>query len=714
MSPQSSSEFRTILRASRTELAHSLVDSARLIPRFAEQIKKESESSNLDAFVERELICLIDYLQEYLGNGNPEFRDLYVGERMKMAYVEGDSTEERNQRIAALLESDRDLLGKALNGQLSKEAAEALEEFYTDLIVLFTREFKTELSILFVGDCYFLDVMAFLGGKAAQGGIAIRPHFVTSHYMAEVASDLRALAKESSFDLVFFSPFTYEKHHEFIWFLNPSNVLPGVRKLCSKVFPMLSDVEEVIDVFASHYDCPVYVHNTAALIRGDFKKRLFKNLITWVKRRQVRTMVDEWLVSYLAKKNRETFQHLYRFDELELLRSHSEMELGSVYYWHPIQHPAAMGKAVANQYAKICNAVAHLLKKKMVVCDLDNTLWDGVIGEGAVTHYQDRQETLKRLKAKGVLLAINSKNDPANVHWDGGVLSEDDFVFANINWEPKVNGFPLMEQELNLKMKDFVFVDDRRDERELVRQAFPMVKALDATNPQVWEWFEIWEMLLDADTSVDRTQMYKDRENRKSFVEGSGKPSKGLDRAKMFRELELKLTVTYSEQRDLKRVTELINRTNQFNMQGSRTTFSEVSEWHRTADFHVLQAQMSDRFGDMGVVCVLVVRESELELEIPVFVLSCRVFGYGVETAMLNQIKLLAASRGKRVVGRYVSTPQNMPCKDVYAQNGFEDEDGLWVFASFGECKDPEWLDVQFEGTNPPSPHPNPSDSAAA
>jgi len=689
MTPQARSELRTTFKSQRMQLAHRLIDSARLVDRFAEQIEREKDQ--LDEFVERELVCLIDYLAESIGKGNEKFRDLYIGERIKMAYVENDTTEMRNKRIAELLESDRQILVSALKGKVSTEAVEGLDAFFKSLTKLFTTEFHGELYVLLVGDCLYLDVMAFLSGQAAKHGIAVRPHFVTSHIMAEVKSEVAAL-KGQPFDLVFFSPFTYMMHPEFDKYLAPSNAFKPSTKRYENLFPMLRDVEDVIDVFATEYDCPVFVHNTAAVIRDEPLRRFAKNLVTRGMRAQVRSFVDAWLTSYLDKKNTESFQHLYRFDETKLLEHTSDMELGSVYYHHPIQHPAAMGKAVANEYAKICNVAAYYLRKKMVVCDLDNTLWDGVIGEGAVTHYRDRQETLKRLKAKGVLLAINSKNDPANVHWTDGVLSESDFVYSNINWDPKPNAFPKMEADLNLKRKDFVFVDDRADERELVSSIYPEVRTMDATDPVVWECFAIWEMMIDGE---DRTQMYQEREQRNSFVQEKSAEDKAADKAAMFKELQLQLTIKDAGSRELKRVTELVNRTNQFNMQGSRTTFSEVSQRHRDDSWHILQGHMTDRFGDMGVICVLMAHETDIAIEIPIFVLSCRVFGYGVETAMLNHIKRLAAAGGKQVVGRYQSTPQNMPCKNVYSQNGFEKQGDVWVFTGREALPDPEWLSVK-------------------
>ena len=108
-----------------------------------------------------------------------------------------------------------------------------------------------------------------------------------------------------------------------------------------------------------------------------------------------------------------------------------------MFYDADLQHPAVFGKHLAEEYRELLDVQCHLLSKKLVVCDLDNTLWDGLIGEGPVAHHAERQQALLRLRQKGVVLAIASKNEAKNVTWAGGVLSEGDFVCSQVNWDPK-------------------------------------------------------------------------------------------------------------------------------------------------------------------------------------------------------------------------------------------------------------------------------------
>ncbi len=134
---------------------------------------------------------------------------------------------------------------------------------------------------------------------------------------------------------------------------------------------------------------------------------------------------------------------------------------------------------------------------------------------------------------------------------------------------------------------------------------------------------------------------------------------------------------------DLKRVVELINRTNQWNLCATRTSFAQVRGWHDSKDASILLARAADRFGDLGTVCVAVVTFDAQEVQIPVFVLSCRVFGYGVETEMLKQIRhrFGVGRERSRLVGYYRASPQNHPGRAMYTDHGFAQDGDAFVLA---------------------------------
>jgi len=166
------------------------------------------------------------------------------------------------------------------------------------------------------------------------------------------------------------------------------------------------------------------------------------------------------------------------------------------------------------------------------------------------------------------------------------------------------------------------------------------VLCLDATDPAAWRRIALWEASLEDDSGMDRTLMYRQREERKAFVRDDIASEE--EKAALFRSLGLKLTISPAKPGDLKRIAELINRTNQFNLEGSRTSLKEVTEWHHSPEHLVLTGQTSDRFGDMGTTCVAVARIEGAEMELLPFVLSCRVFGYIIERNVMNRLTALA------------------------------------------------------------------------
>lgn len=672
-------------------LATALLETARLVPRFATEIDASGEGGQEVA--RREHLCLIDYLTHWVGDGDPTFRALYLGERIKMAYKPEHTIAQRNALTRRLIESDAAIFDAAL-GAAPDPVRAALAQAFSDLAERVCGDDAQEIQVLFVGDCLHLDVMAFLADALGKSNIAILPHFVTDKNPAGAAEAVRKLGHKP-FDLVFYSPFTYENGLHFGTVNRLRHALMPDAKRQATVAALMSEVGRVSEALAQTFAVPVFIHNALTVTRHSATAReTLTRAASRGLRHHVRHEINAGLDGLIARLNEETFPHLHKIDELKYLEEYSEKDLGQYLYQHGLQHPARLGAVIAEDYALIIETVALLLKKKMVVCDLDNTLWDGVIGEGAVAHFKDRQAVLERLKAKGVLLSIASKNDPANVHWTDGVLSEKDFVYSHISWAPKVSAFGDMERILNLKHKDFVFIDDRADERAMAVAQYPQMVALDAENSRTWAMFEMWERMLDATPGMDRTKMYLDRAKRQAFeAENSGGD---MEKATLFGKLGLKLHIRPADKKDLKRATELVNRTNQFNMTAARVTFPQMAEWQAGPDSAVYIAAMSDNFGDMGIISVLVAQRESGDLRIPVFVLSCRVFGYGVETALLNMLKdTLAGQEGARLAGTHVPTQVNAPCRDTYAENGFLEQDGQWVWTlQSPPVADPVWLDI--------------------
>jgi FkbH-like protein len=687
------------LRQQRQELALALAKSVASWEKYSGGI---SPQNSLREFAERETVVFVDYLVSYFEVGDPTFRDLYIGEKLKQCYSAADSPEEaiarRKQITAADLTALIDTAGSRLQPAERGVFIAELERLHATI----TKPGDKLCRVLLVGDCLFLDILAFLTAPLTEAGIQLVPSFVTSKLLSQQHRDLRCLDGKQ-FDLIFYSPLTYAFNVEFSKIQSLKGALRRPALLKAVAAQAKREIESTLQLMEQLFECPIFVHNFANLRRRFTASEIVKIFLTQWQRQYTRHIINQWLPEFLERLNAQSHRHLFLIDETALFAAASERELSSLLYNGGQPPPARFAQALTPVYQDIIVAWLSLSKKKVIVCDLDNTLWRGVIGEGPVEHFTDRQAILLTLRRKGVLLAICSKNDPKNVDWDGGTLCEADFVTSKINWESKVANLRSIAKHLNLKTKDFIFIDDRADERELIRQLVPDVTVLDAESPLTWRHLAIVARTMPESEEVDRTIAYKQKEERERFLTESTPGSKsdggvGLDASSVYAEaealakLELQLSLRIADRRELKRVSELINRTNQFNTCGKRATLQEVMRWHQSEHHTILIGEAKDKFGKMGTILAAVVEETSRGVEIPTFVLSCRVFGFSMEDALLSRIKLWRP--GRTIYGHFKETSHNQACRRVYPDNDFTWDGRYWVFRGGKIKPDPAWLKV--------------------
>ncbi len=685
------SAIADILKLNRHQIAeifaHALSHSARWQPIL------DKAQDNWRAFLEEEFYAYVDYLVQYYATGDSTFKYLYLGEKLKSLYDISLTQADRNQVAHRIYEAEKLALEQLLKPQLGDHLTVFTDELFA-LQTLLTTESTHKKRVVFVGDCLFLDIVPFVIGPLIDDDISIQVEYIASKNPLQVREELKNLAGQK-IDLIFFSPFTYEFCTSLMSILDWRRLFDRKQKITADLETAWLETQKTIDVIADLFDCPIYVHNASFILREDnVWKRFLKCHLT----ARVRHFAQGWLntatAKHIAHINQQSFDHVFMFDELHFVRKIGDFAAGELLYNSKLQHPSVIGMLFASKYVDIIYAHVMLAKKKLVVCDLDNTLWDGVIGEGDVVHYHARQQLLKSLKAKGVVLAINSKNDPKNVHWKNATLNEEDFVASAISWMPKVQGMSAIQAELNLKMNSFVFIDDRSDELELMRTTYPEVLCLNAKDPKTWARFSCWLAALEDDLEMDRTLMYKQREQRKALVKEDVTSEE--DKIKLFAALDLKLEIKRPDIADLKRVAELINRTNQFNLAGIRVSLKEINDWYANDEYLILTGRTSDRFGDMGVTCVAIGKTVNQQFELMVFVLSCRVFGYQFEHAVMNHIKRQTIKMGaQKIKAQYIATVQNSPCKNFLPQCGFIKTDGLYCYdLSAAIDADASWLTV--------------------
>jgi FkbH-like protein len=650
-------------------------------------------SSTDDEVVQHFIVPEIDYLLRYIETGAQTFCDLYVGSRAKFIAANESKWKDLPGGVTALAAKDSGLWIDSLTRQgLNAKVIERVARAHEEIAPYFELPVPAPVKLLFIGDCLLEDVELMIGADLLRQGMLADIDPIVSKNPAEQTREIRARAGTKYAGIVY-SPLSWEFDMDFrkAFEMTPQST----SSIDQDIEHMTSRIEARVRLLADLFECNIFIHNTAAVVRASSEaKRKLRSVATRYKRERIRSRVTGFLNGLVQEINAASFEHLYIVDEAAAVRDvHDDVSLGRFLYYMPAIHPAELSVVVARQISQYVSATVRLSGKKVIVCDLDNTLWDGVIGEGlGVRHCRDRQRILRELKARGIVLAICSKNDPANVKFVDAVLSAEDFVASEVSWGPKPAGVARMAESLNLKAKDFIFIDDRSDERAMMMESFPKLTALDPCDESTWTMFRTWTRLLNTSVGADRTEMYKQRAEREKLLASRTDEE---DAAEAFGRLALKLDIRKSSDSDLKRIHELINRTNQWNLQGSRCTFAEVKEWHESPDYRIYSARVKDKFGDMGLISVCVAQFKDGALEVQIFVLSCRVFGYGVETVMLRELEKDAIDRfGERKVrGFFVPTAHNGPSKDFFVRHGYLEREGAWVSTdSRGEAPEPNWF----------------------
>lgn len=383
---------------------------------------------------------------------------------------------------------------------------------------------------------------------------------------------------------------------------------------------------------------------------------------------------------------------------------------------HYARSPIAQGmfKHLAKEYLKFLRALTGKSKKCLVV-DLDNTLWGGVIGEESVheiklglsypgSAYVEFQRVILNLLQRGVILAIASKNNVADVDavfsdHQYMVLKKDQFASSRINWNPKTKSLVEISQELNIALDHMVFVDDNPAECELVSQALPAVTVISlGDRPELFPRLLLEDGLFDTVTFSAEDQRRADLYRQRASVETLRLQSSSLE--DFYRSLQMTAEFAPVKQSSLARAAQLTQKTNQFNATTIRFTEADLVQRMGDHRWVLITVQIGDRFGDHGIVGLMMAREVERDLIIDTFLLSCRVIGRTIETAMLAWLAGAARGRGlTRVVGRIVPTAKNQPVRDLFERHGFQQttvsEDGQSVWAvecSSHEIPFPEWI----------------------
>lgn len=374
-------------------------------------------------------------------------------------------------------------------------------------------------------------------------------------------------------------------------------------------------------------------------------------------------------------------------------------------YWHEYKYSVAV--PLIPEFAfSLSKIFASLLgkNKKVLALDLDNTLWGGVVGDDGAEKlalgqevpmgqaYCEFQSYIKAQKQLGVLLTVCSKNDPENalagLNHPDGVLKPEDFTLIKANWEPKSLNIEETARELNLLPESIVFADDNPAEREIVKGSLPVeAPPLDGIENYIHVldkggYFEVTNF---SEDDLRRTEMYKQNAERSKMQSAFADYGEYLD------SLQMKAAIEDFSPMNLTRVTQLTNKSNQFNLTTRRYTQSEMEAVFKSPDHIRLCGRLEDKFGDNGIVSVIIGRIDGETLDIELWLMSCRVLKRDMEYAMLDSLVKKAAEKGvKTVRGHYYPTAKNKMVRELFKDFGFEkiseDKDGntLWELKTEG------------------------------
>lgn len=421
--------------------------------------------------------------------------------------------------------------------------------------------------------------------------------------------------------------------------------------------------------------------------------------------------------------------HVHRFPLAELSADMGRERFYSDQLWYMGSIPYSM-EGMGRIRDEISAVTGHMQHSrcKMLILDLDQTLWGGIIGEDGIDGvvlgrsgkgacYRDAQKEILQIQRTGVILSIVSKNNPEDVEEvfrknDQMVLKPEHFVSIKTNWEPKSENILDIARELNLNPKDFVFLDDNPVEREEVRQNVPGIHiaefpndpaGLPVTIRKLYEQYFATDRVLAEDQN--KTKLYQQEEQRVLAR------SSAVSMEDFLKGLQVRIAVSDVDEHTIDRCVQLIGKTNQFNTNTLRMNLHETKAYLAQPEHHIYAARVKDRYGDNGLTAVLMVRivnapfalKASGSIECPEmnedrgvhkpaedmknparqgtvqeavidnFLMSCRVMGRRIEDALIAALENHLAEQGVQVLrASYVDSGRNHPVADLWERLGFQ------------------------------------------
>lgn len=572
-------------------------------------------------------------------------------------------------------------------------------EYPFDANYILSKKRKIKKQLLVDKTDFLEKNIAILGGSTTNDiklvleifllNYGIRPHFYESEY------------NQYYQDAVFSNPELEEFHPDMIYVHTTNR---NVTK-----YPLISDTEEDIEELLKlemekfesiwgnlkrKYGCPIIQNN----FEMPFYRLMGNKEASDVHGR----------INYLTRLNMEFYQYAQKHDnfyicDINYISSDFGLrEWADPFYYYMYKY-ALNVNAIPYLSFNVANIIKSVLgkNKKGFVLDMDNTLWGGVIGDDGVDNivlgqedavgqaYSEFQKYIKEHRQLGIILNIDSKNDYENAvsglkHPDSE-FSTEDFISFKANWEPKDKNFTDIANELNLLPESLVFIDDNPAERYIVTEQLPGVSApeLGAVQSYIQNidrngFFEVTNLSAD---DLKRNEMYQENAKRAQLQ------ATFTDYKEYLLSLEMKAVVKSFEPVYLARIAQLTNKSNQFNLTTRRYTQAEIEDISSNQEYITLYGKLADKFGDNGVVSVVIGHKEGQECHIDLWIMSCRVLKRDMEYAMMDVLVKRCKEEGiSQIYGYYYPTAKNSMVCEFYKLQGFrklsEDSQGNteWLF----------------------------------
>jgi len=570
-------------------------------------------------------------------------------------------------------------------------------EYPFDSAYIMKKRKSVKRALLSDGTTRLKKKIAVLGGSTTNDIVSImelflldagiEPEFYQSEY-AQYWQD----AMFPSEELEGFSPdivFIHTTNRNITEYPQMTDSPDAVKAMLDKEFDRFKQMWQVLN---SRFNCPI--------IQNNFEMPLFrllgnKDCSDYRGRSNFISRLNSMFYEY--SQNNGSF---YINDINYISASYGLKEWSNPLYWNMYKY-ALCFEAIPEFAYNTSNIIKSVFgkNKKALALDLDNTLWGGVVGDDGVEHIQIGQETgvaqsyyefqnyIKAHKDLGILLTVCSKNDEENaiagLKHPEGALKPEDFIIIKANWENKDRNIAETASELNILPESIVFVDDNPAEREIVKAQLAGVKApvMDGVENyiQTLDRSGFFEVTTFSEDDLKRNEMYKANVQRASMSASFENYSDYL------LSLDMNAVIDDFIPMYIQRITQLSNKSNQFNVTTKRYTPAEMEAVFASDEYIRLYGKLTDKFGDNGVVSVVIGKKDGSVLNMDLWLMSCRVLKRDMEFAMLDTLVQKCREQNiETIMGYYYPTAKNNMVRELYKTFGFdkisEDENGNTVW----------------------------------